>query len=183
MHKVLGPTGMGVLYGKKHLLSRMAQFLSGGETVTDSTYTSAEIARSPDKFEAGLQNCPGVMGLAAALKTIESIGQDNINSHTASLNEFTTEQLLKIPAISIVGPQSAHKRGVILSFRVDGMEARPLAKRLNDEFNVMVRAGKNCVHYWFSTRGGGDVIRASFGPYNTIEECEIFCNAMRALAG
>ncbi len=180
-HKAIGPSGVGVLYGKVSLLEKFGCFLIGGGTAAWISKQKGIIPTElPWRLEAGLQNCPGVMGLAAALKTIESIGQDNISSHTTSLNEFTTEKLLKIPSISIVGPPDAHKRGVILSFRVDGMEARPLAKRISDEFNVMVRAGKNCVHYWFSTRGGDDVIRASFGPYNTIQECEAFCNAMRA---
>ncbi len=183
-HKAIGPSGVGVLYGKFALLEKLGHCLVGGGTVLWISKTKGVIPTElPWRLEAGLQNCPGVMGLAAALRTIEALGQDKIKSHVAALNEFTTTRLLKIPGLSIVGPQNARERGVILSFRVEGIEARPLAKRLNDEFNVMVRAGKNCVHYWFSTRGGDDVVRASFGPYNTLEECQVFCEAMEAIAG
>ncbi|HUT03542.1 MAG TPA: aminotransferase class V-fold PLP-dependent enzyme [bacterium] len=182
-HKALGPSGVGVLYGKFHLLKKLGHFLVGGGTALWISRRKGPIyTELPQRLEAGLQNCPGVMGLAAALGTIQSIGQENINSHVISLNEFATERLLRIPRISIIGPQDARKRGTILSFRVEGIDARKVAKRLNDEFNVMVRAGKNCVHYWFSTRGGDDVVRASFGPYTNIEECEALCEAMEHIA-
>jgi len=181
-HKAIGPSGVGVLYGKFALLEKLGHCLVGGGTVLWISKKKGIIPTElPMRLEAGLQNCPGLMGLAAALKTIESIGQSKINEHIQSLNSFATNCLQKIPGLFILGPADARQRGVIISFRVDGMDSRSLAKRLNDEHNVMVRAGKNCVHYWFSIHGGDDVLRASFGPYNTLEECEALCSAMEAI--
>ncbi|MBN1592778.1 MAG: aminotransferase class V-fold PLP-dependent enzyme [Candidatus Coatesbacteria bacterium] len=182
-HKALGPSGVGILYGKFALLEKLGHCLVGGGTALWISKSKGIIfTELPWRLEAGLQNCPGLMGLAAALGTIQDIGQDEIAKHVITLNEALTEGLAKIPSVSILGPENAASRGVILSFRVDGMEARPLAKRLNDEYGLMIRAGKNCVHYWFSTRGGDDVLRVSFGPYSTIEECEALVSAMEAIA-
>ena len=183
-HKALGPSGVGVLYGKSHLLVQLDKFLIGGGTVEQIWDKDGPIYLGvPQQLEAGLQNSPGVMGLAAALKLIKSIGQEEIRQHIESLNEFTTDRLLRIPGLSIMGPQKPQDRGVMISFRLVSMEAKRIGTLLNDDASVMVRAGKHCVGLWFSTRGGDDVARASFGPYNTIEECEIFCNAMEAIAG
>ena len=183
-HKALGPSGVGVLYGKLHLLEQLDKFLIGGGTVEQLWGKDGPVfLRVPEQLEAGLQNSPGVMGLAAALKLIKSIGQEEIRQHIESLNEFTTNQLLKIPGLSIVGPQRPQDRGVMISFRLDSMEAKQIGNLLNEKANVMVRAGKHCVGLWFSTRGGEDVARASFGPYNTLDECEIFCKAMEAISG
>ena len=140
-------------------------------------------SRLPDRLEAGLQNCPGVMGLAAALQTIESLGQENIKEHISSLNEYSTSRLLDIPGLAILGPQDARSRGVVLSFKLDGRDAFEIAKRLDEEANVMVRAGKHCVHNWFNTRGGGNVVRASFGPYNSLQECQILCAGVETIPG
>jgi len=182
-HKVIGPAGVGVLYGKLALLKKMDNFLIGGGTVVDASYEQGpEFAECPARFEAGLQNCPGVMGLAAALGVVESLGQESINSHIRSLNEFTTDRLVRIPGVHIVGPQQAAQRGSILSFRVDGMSGGEVGQRLNDAANVMVRAGKHCVNAWFDKTGADEVVRASFGPYTTLQECEAFCTAVEAIA-
>ncbi len=183
-HKALGPSGVGVLYGKLHLLEQLDEFLIGGGTVQQLWDNDGPVFLGvPEQLEAGLQNSPGVMGLAAALKMIKSIGQEEIRRHTERLNEFTTNRLLKIPGLSIMGPQRPRDRGVMISFRLDSMASKQVGSLLNERANVMVRAGKHCVGLWFSTRGGDDVARASFGPYNTLDECEIFCNAMEAIAG
>jgi cysteine desulfurase/selenocysteine lyase len=183
-HKALGPSGVGVLYGKLHLLEQLDKFLIGGGTVEQLWGKDGPIFLGvPEQLEAGLQNTPGVMGLSAALKTIKSIGQEKIRQHIETLNEYTTNRLLEIPGLSIMGPASPKDRGVMISFRLESMEAKRIGKLLNEEANVMVRAGKHCVGLWFSTRGGDDVARASFGPYNTLDECDIFCNAMNAIAG
>ena len=117
----------------------------------------------------------------AGKKFIDRAYQDAIREHIISLNQYCTERLLQVPGLSITGPIDASLRCLILSFRVDAQDSRDFANRLNEEFKVMVRAGKNCVHYWFSTHGGDDVVRASFGPYSSLEECEVFCNAVEAL--
>ncbi|MBN2208284.1 MAG: aminotransferase class V-fold PLP-dependent enzyme [Candidatus Coatesbacteria bacterium] len=183
-HKALGPCGVGVLYGKLHLLEQLDKFLIGGGTVEQLWDKDGPVFLGvPEQLEAGLQNAAGVMGLSAALKLIKSVGQENIRQHIETLNEFTTNRLLDIPGLSIMGPANPKDRGVMISFRLESMEAKRIGKRLNEEANVMVRAGKHCVGLWFSTRGGDDVARASFGPYNTLEECEIFCTAMEAIAG
>ena len=88
VHKMAGPTGMGVLYGKQHILEELPQFLVGGETVMDSTYESKEIAPLPDKFEAGLQNYASAMGAGAAAEYLTNIGLDNIHNHEIELNQY-----------------------------------------------------------------------------------------------
>ena len=182
-HKALGPSGVGILYGKLPLLEQLEKFLVGGGTVTQEWKDGAPVFLGvPEQLEAGLQNAPGVMGLAAALGQIESIGQDNIARHVASLNNFTTRRLLGIPGLSILGPDDSEKRGMVISFRVSGMSAKSVGSRLNEEANVMVRAGKHCVGLYFSTWGGDDVVRASFGPYTTHDECEALCEAMERIA-
>ena len=183
-HKALGPSGVGVLYAKLELLEQFCSFITGGGTVIWLAADDGPVpSRLPERLEAGLQNCPGVMGLAAALETIESMGQDNIREHVGLLNEYSTYRLLKIPGLSILGPEDPTKRGIVLSFKLDGLDAFEVARRLDEEANVMVRAGKHCVYNWFKTRGGDNVVRASFGPYTTQQECEIFCKAMEAIAG
>lgn len=183
-HKALGPSGVGVLYGKQELLEQFDSFLAGGGTVAWSIRRGKSIpCKLPDRLEAGLQNCPGVMGLAAALQTIESLDQRKIGDHIYSLNDYASKRLLKIPGLGILGPQDARSRGVVLSFRLDGEDALGVAERLNEEANVMVRAGKHCVHTWFETRGAEDWVRASFGPYNTLEECDTFCSGVEMIAG
>ena len=168
-HKMLGPTGTGVLYGKEELLEKMEQFLVGGETVKNSTYTSAELEDLPHKFEAGLQDYAGIIGLAEAVKYLEKTGLENIEQHEKKLNEIISEGFDKV-GIEIISHEQ--ERGGIVSFNVKRMHNHEVAGILNESANIMLRSGMHCCHPWFNARKMEGSARASLYLYNTKEECE-----------
>ena len=178
VHKMWGPTGMGVLYGKRRLLEALPQFLTGGGTVEDAGYSSAAIHGLPDKFEAGLQNYAGALGAGAAVGFIREVGQDNIASQVRDLNRRATELVAALKGVTILGPRDADLRSGILNVVLDGMEASDAARVLHQSENVMVRFGKHCVHPWFAARRVPDSLRISFGAYNTAEEVEVLAAAL-----
>ncbi len=186
-HKALGPTGTGVLYAKRTAQDRLTGMLAGGETVTDTTYTGRTLGPAPYRFEAGLQNYAGIIGLGAALQYIEDVGQRRIARHVRTLNTLATEQLGKLDRIDILGPADPALRSSLLTFTVRGIEASDVAWLLSQGANVMTRAGKHCVHAWYNARGQAPAVRASFAFYNTPEEVEFFCwtvkDVLRAYPG
>jgi len=173
-HKLLGPSGIGVLYGKENLLNKMPPYLLGGETVTDTTYESLTLAPLPDKFEAGLQNYAGAMGAAAAAEYLQNITFKDIHEHITSLNERITEKILSLSDVSIIGPKEPSKRSGILNIVVKDMKALEVAHILNESNNIMVRAGVHCVHSWFNANKVPHSLRSSFYLYNTSDEIDIF---------
>ncbi|NOR85742.1 aminotransferase class V-fold PLP-dependent enzyme, partial [archaeon] len=181
IHKMAGPTGMGVLYGKQHILEELPQFLLGGETVLDSTYESKEIAPLPDKFEAGLQNYAGTMGAAAAAKYLKNIGLENIHNHEIELNKYITKKMEEFEGVTILGPKDPTKRGGIYTFTVDGVDSHELSMLLDESANIMMRAGAHCVHSWFNKHNIKASIRASFYLYNTKEEIDVFIEKFRQI--
>ncbi len=178
-HKILGPTGTGVLYGKEELLADLPCFLYGGETVTDTTYDGYTLGRAPDRFEAGLQDYAGAIGLGAAVEYIGGIGKRAIRKQVTKLNTMASEELAKTKGITVIGPTDAAKRGGVLNFRVDGMDSGDVAYLLNKSANLMVRSGKHCVHSWYNARGVPSSVRASFSFYNTPEEVDFFVWTLR----
>jgi len=177
-HKLLGPTGTGVLYIKQELLEELPNFLMGGETVTDTTYTGYTLGGAPDRFEAGLQDYAGAVGLGAACMYLSEIGKPFIRERIARLNGEATEELRCIDRVKVIGPADPVNRGGILNFTVDNMNAHDVAYLLNKS-NIMVRAGKHCVHSWYNARECAESVRASFSFYNTPEEVDFFCWTMR----
>ena len=174
IHKMLGPTGVGVLYGKEKLLKNMPQFIVGGETLIDSTYDSYTPAPLPEKFEAGLQNYAGIIGASKAIEYLENLGQENILLHENELNLMITEELLKIPGVTIIGPRDPNLRGSIINFYVERINPMDLAMILDESSNIMVRAGKHCAHAWYNSRNISGSVRVSLYFYNIKEEAEIF---------
>jgi cysteine desulfurase/selenocysteine lyase len=180
-HKMLGPAGTGVLYGKYELLEKMEPFIIGGSTVQDSTYDSYVLLKPPEKFEAGLQNYAGSMGLAEAARYLERVGREKIEKHEKELNKFISERLMQMEGVSIIGPKQVELRGGSVSFNVEGMDFHDIAIML-DESNIMVRSGQHCVHSWFNAHKIPGCVRASLYLYNTKEEAEKFLNAMTEIA-
>jgi len=174
IHKMLGPTGVGVLYGKEKLLKNMPQFIVGGETLIDSTYESYTPAHLPEKFEAGLQDYAGVIGAAKAIEYLKNLGTENILLQENKLNTIISEGLLKIAGIRILGPQDPHLRGSMINFYAEGINPLDLAMVLDESANIMVRAGKHCGHAWYNSRHLDGSVRASLYFYNTQEEAETF---------
>ena len=173
-HKMLGPTGTGVLYGKKHLLENLEPFLTGGETVEYSTYNDHKLLPIPEKFEAGLQNYAGIIGLGEAADYLKKIGYDNIRDQEYKLNKYLTEEILKIPRAKIIGPADPALRSGIVSFYVEGIDSHQIALLLDETANIMVRSGQHCVHSWFNAKNIKTSARASLYFYNTMSEAEIF---------
>ncbi|MBN2421535.1 cysteine desulfurase [Candidatus Woesearchaeota archaeon] len=181
-HKMCGPTGTGVLYGKKELLEQLDQFIVGGETVIDSTYDSYVPEEIPARFEAGLQDYAGIIGLGEACKYIRSIGQNNIHKHEVKLNTLLTSLLSNEEKIIILGPRDAELRGGIFSFVIEGLDVHHVAKILNHSKNIMTRSGAHCVHSWFNKHGMNGSVRASLYLYNTEEEVRAFAGEIKKIA-
>lgn len=181
LHKMLGPTGVGVLYGKKEFLDNMQQFLIGGETVEDSTYTTREIANIPDKFEAGIQNYAGVIGSGAAIDYLNKIGIDDIKNYLLKLNIFVTKELINLDNLKLIGPKDPRERGSIFNFYIKDLPSQHIAMILNESNNIMLRAGMMCAHAWYNANNLDSSVRASFYLYNTIEEIKIFVEVFKKL--
>ena len=178
-HKMLGPTGTGILYGKKEHLEQLPPFLLGGETVSDSTYEQYTLKPLPHKLEAGLQDYAGIIGLQAAITYLKKIGMHTIEKHETKINTIITEELEQQP-LTIIGPQEAQQRGNIYSFMIDKMDIHNAAHILNKQ-NIMVRSGAHCVHAWFNKKQLPGSIRASFYIYNTEEEAQQFATAIKKI--
>jgi cysteine desulfurase/selenocysteine lyase len=173
-HKLLGPSGTGVLYGKLALLERLEPFLVGGDTVASSTYTTCEFLPPPEKFEAGLQDYAGIEGLGAAVKYLQAIGFDAIQKQETQLNECITSEIQSIPGLKLIGPADPRLRGGIVTFYIEGIDSHRIALMLDQMANITVRSGQHCVHSWFHARQIYGSVRASLYFYNTLEEAEIF---------
>ena len=173
-HKMLGPTGTGVFYGKQKLLDTLSGFLVGGDTVERTTYTDYKFLPTPDKFEAGLQDYAGIIGLGEAVKYLSKIGFENIAECELKLNTYITNELKKFPQIKIIGPDDVNLRGGIINFYIEGTDMHKFAIMLDDMGNIAVRSGQHCVHSWFTAQKIHNSVRVSLYFYNTIEEAEKF---------
>lgn len=180
-HKMLGPSGTGVLYGKYALLERMSPFMIGGDTVQNSTYDSHVLLKPPEKFEAGLQNYAGSIGLGEAVRYIERIGRERIERHEVELNRLISGRLLQMDGVSILGPEQPELRGGVISFNIEGLNHHDIAIML-DEKDIMVRSGQHCVHSWFNAHKMAGCVRASLYLYNTKEEAEKFVDAVAEIS-
>ncbi len=178
-HKMLGPSGTGVLYGKYHLLEKLEPFLVGGDTVVSSTYDSHKLLPPPEKFEAGLQDYAGIIGLGEAVRYLEKVGFENITEQEHTLNKFISNEIVNIPHLHIIGPEDPSKRGGIVSFYIEGVDSHQVALMLDESANIMVRSGQHCVHSWFASKKIAGSVRASLYFYNTQEEAEIFVNQLK----
>jgi cysteine desulfurase/selenocysteine lyase len=152
----------------------------GGDTVARTTYDTHVFLKPPEKFEAGLQDYAGAIGLAAAVKYLDKIGKDNIERHENELNKMITSSLEGLGA-EIIGP-SVEKRSGITSFNLKGMKHHDIAIMLDEMANIMVRSGQFCVHSWFDAHNIEGAVRVSLYLYNTKEECEIFRESIEKIA-
>jgi len=181
-HKMLGPTGTGVLYGKYELLGRLQPFIVGGDTVERTTYETHKFLKPPERFEAGLQDYAGIIGLGEAARYLEKIGMENIERHEAVLNSLISEGISQIPNLQIVGIQKPEMRGGVLSFNIRGMKYHDISLMLDRNHGILIRSGQHCAHSWFNAHGIEGSARASLYLYNTQEEAEIFCEALKKIA-
>lgn len=185
VHKMVGPSGMGVLYGKQELLVELEPFIVGGDTVEDSTYEDAKFLPPPEKFEAGLQNYAGIIGSGAAVDYLTDVGLPNIREHEEKLNRIITEGIKDMPGVKIIGPADPALRGGIVSFTVDMPhgDAHDIALVLDETENIEVRSGAFCVHSWFNYRKCDAAVRASLYLYNTEDEARKFIDVLGKTIG
>jgi cysteine desulfurase/selenocysteine lyase len=208
LHKMCGPRGVGVLYGKEEMFGHgrhegqrdidcIEPAILGGGTVRDSTYNSYELLDPPDRFEVGLQNYSGQIAAAEAVNYIRRIGMEKIGAHEHWLNSYLTEQLLNKYGdtgwFRIFGPQLAEQRSGILTFEVKRPNALGIAEELNDRNNVMIRDSVFCVHSYLNKILGQGwtkprlpeehrmVYRLSLYFYNTMEECQVFLDTLHSI--
>ncbi len=179
-HKMLGPSGIGILYGKQKLLEGLQPFLVGGDTVANSTYETHEFLPIPQRFEAGLQDYAGIIGLGEALRYLRNIGMEEIAKKEVELNDYLTTKLTELPQVKIVGPHDAKLRGGIISFYIEKINVHQIALMLSEQ-NIMVRSGQHCVHSWFNAHHLKGTIRVSFYFYNTVGEIDIFVEKLKKI--
>ena len=173
-HKMLGPTGIGVLYGRKELLESMQPFLYGGEMIREVRFDDTKFNDLPWKFEAGTMNIAEGIGLAVAVGYLNKIGMKQIQSRGKELTDYAMEKLKDIDGIIIYGPK---ERGAVISFNVDDIHAHDVAQILDSE-GVAIRAGHHCCMPLMSVLGVPATARASFYLYNTEKEIDTFINAI-----
>lgn len=169
-HKLYGPTGIGVLYGRKELLEAMPPFMGGGDMVDKVTFAKTTYAPLPLKYEAGTANFIGAVGLAAAIDYVESIGMEQIEQHEQELLKYATEELRRIEGLRIYG--EAERRCPLISFTIDGTHPYDVGMIL-DKLGVAIRTGHHCAEPVMTHFGVTGMCRASIGMYNTKEEVDI----------
>ncbi|WP_034462112.1 MULTISPECIES: aminotransferase class V-fold PLP-dependent enzyme [Butyrivibrio] len=172
-HKMLGPMGIGVLYGRKELLENMSPFLTGGEMIEYVTRTDATYAELPHKFEAGTVNASGAVGLAEAIRYLQNVGFEAIEAQEQKLTALLMEGMSKLPYIKIYGSKDPKKHCGIVTFTIDGVHPHDISSVLNDD-HVCIRAGHHCAQPLMQFIGEGSTARASLYFYNTEEEVKIF---------
>jgi cysteine desulfurase/selenocysteine lyase len=197
-HKMLGPMGIGVLYGKYHLLEEMSPFNRGGEMIRNVDFHSVIFEDPPIKFEAGTPNVEGAVGLSAAIDYLKTIGMENVRSHEKNLTSVTLRSLEDLKNVTYYGPTDVEERGGVIAFNVrdvsnlkKNLEGRnvivdhlyhshDIATFLDDK-NVYVRSGHHCAEPLMRTLGVSGTARASFYVYNGIDDVQAFVNSLSEL--
>jgi len=177
-HKAVGPTGVGVLWGRSTLLNELPPFLTGGSMIENVTMTNATWAKAPKKFEAGVPNMAQAVGLGAALNYLQKIDMNSIFAHEQELTSYGLQALQEIDGLAIVGPRTLDARGGTLSFTVGEIHPHDLGQFLDNQ-GIAVRTGHHCA--WPLTRklGVAATTRASFYLYNTTEDIDALVSGVR----
>ena len=175
-HKIYGPTGIGVLYGKEKLLDAIPPYQGGGEMIGHVTFQKTTFNELPFKFEAGTPDYIGVIATIAALDYADAVGMDNIRRHEEELMKYTTEKMKAIQGMKIFG--EAPGKGGVISFVVEGTHPYDVGMLL-DKQGVAVRTGHLCAQPLMDILGVPGVVRISFGMYNTIQECDACISALK----
>jgi cysteine desulfurase/selenocysteine lyase len=180
-HKMYGPTGIGVLYGKERFLEEMPPYQGGGEMIGTVSFEKTTFADLPFKFEAGTPDYVATHGLATAINFMEEIGLANIEAHERELTSYAMEQMQAIPGMRIFGPADAGKRDAVISFLVGDIHHLDMGTLL-DRLGIAVRTGHHCAEPLMHRLGINGTVRASFALYNTKEEIDILVNGIRRVS-
>ncbi|QTA38923.1 SufS family cysteine desulfurase [Thermosipho ferrireducens] len=185
-HKMLGPSGIGVLYGKKKLLEKMEPFLYGGEMIDKVTLEDVTFNVLPYKFEAGTPHIAGIVGFGVAVDYLNSIGFENISEHVSELTQYAIDKISKLDFVEIYGPLN-EEHHAILSFNIDGVHPHDVAHMLDQEFGIAVRSGHHCAQPLMSILKDESKLslfpnatcRASFYIYNTKDDIDILVDGIK----
>jgi len=176
-HKMVGPTGIGVLWGRYDLLAELPPFLGGGEMIETVTMERSTFAKPPHRFEAGTPPIAQAVGLGAAVDYLTAIGMDNVAAHEREITAYALDSLQQIDGLTVVGPKDATDRGGAISFTLDGVHPHDVAQ-LVDSRGIAVRAGHHCAKPAHQRFGVQSTTRASFYLYTTTEEIDALVEAL-----
>jgi cysteine desulfurase/selenocysteine lyase len=178
-HKMLGPSGVGVLYGRAELLAAMPPFLTGGSMIELVRMEGSTYAPPPQRFEAGVPMTSQAVGLGSAVDYLSGIGMDRVHAHELQLTQAALDGLSDVPGVRIIGPRSLDERGGAVAFVVDGVHAHDAGQVLDDR-GVAVRVGHHCAWPLHRRFGVAATVRASFAVYNTPDEVGALIDGVRA---
>jgi cysteine desulfurase/selenocysteine lyase len=176
-HKMLGPTGVGILWARKELLQEMVPFNGGGDMIREVHKYETTWNDLPYKFEAGTPNIADVIGFAAAIDYLEKIGMDKVREHEVDITKYALEKLSQIKGIKIYGPMNTEKRGGVISFNLGDIHPHDLATII-DEDGVAIRSGHHCAQVLMERLDVSATSRASFYIYNTKEEVDVLIKSL-----
>jgi cysteine desulfurase / selenocysteine lyase len=177
-HKIFAPTGIGVVYGKTPVLEHMPPWQGGGNMIQDVTFEKTVYQAAPNRFEAGTGNIADAVGLGAALDYVSALGIENIARYEHELLEYGTEQLQRVPGLTIIG--TALDKAGVLSFVLDGQRTEDVSGLLNQE-GIAVRSGHHCAQPILRRFGLESTVRASLAPYNTRSDIDALVSALQRL--
>jgi cysteine desulfurase/selenocysteine lyase len=175
-HKMCGPTGIGALYGKEHVLDAMEPYLYGGDMILKVTFEDTDFNELPWKFEAGTPNVAGAVAFAEAVEYLEDVGIERVHRHGQELTAYAYDRLTEYDDVEVYGPPG-DDRGSLVAFNVDGVHAHDLSSIVND-YGVAIRAGDHCTQPLHDVLGASASARASFYLYNTREEVDALVDAV-----
>ncbi len=170
-HKIMGPTGVGIVYGKMELLEKVEPLLVGSQMIRDVTKNKTTYAAAPERFESGTLPLEGIIGMGAAIDYLQYVGMDVVRRHEKNLIAYALATLKKIDGIRIYGPLHEEQRIGVISFTVDGIHPHDIAQVLGD-MNICIRAGHHCAQVLHKTLGLSATARMSFALYNTNEDVD-----------
>ena len=180
-HKMLGPTGIGVLWVRKSVLETMSPFHGGGDMIREVHKYETTWNDLPYKFEAGTPNIADVVGLGAAIDYLTKIGMDNIREHEIELTKYAVEQLSKVKGLHIYGTKDISKRGGVISFNFADVHPHDVAQIIDEE-GIAVRSGHHCAQVLMERLNVAATSRASFYIYNTKEDIDVLVNSLNTVA-
>jgi cysteine desulfurase/selenocysteine lyase len=176
-HKALGPTGIGVLHGRRDVLESMEPFMTGGDMIASVELDSATWGELPSKFEAGTPPVAEAVGLGVAVEYLRELGMERVRGHERELSAYMLERLADVPGLRVVGPPEAERRGGLASFTIDGIHPHDVAE-LADRGGVCIRAGHHCAQPLMRCLGVGATARASVGVYNDASDIDALVQAL-----
>ena len=176
-HKMLGPTGVGILYVKKELLETMPPFMGGGDMIKEVHKYETRYNDLPYKFEGGTPNIADVIGFAAAIDYLNNIGMDKVREHEIELTKYAIDKIARVKGVTLYGPRNAKDRGSVVSFNIGDIHPHDLATIMNDH-GVAIRSGHHCAQVLMERLDVAATSRASFYIYNTKQEIDIFIGAL-----